>query len=321
MDMQTPPVPAAPAASGLDLAALAADHLTPVLGRYFERSWSPRRRPPPLRHGRQGLPRLRQRDRRQRPRPPPPARSPPPSTRRSTGSSRPMAAMGYAEPTVAPRHRLAKTLPDPIDTVFFLNSGSEADRGRPQAGPPGHRAARDRRLPGRLPRADLRRHEHHELEPQLPARLRAAPAVRLPQPVPVRLPRLRRATRSGPSRSPSATFATSSTRRSRRRGRRDRHRARPGRGRLHPGAARVPRDPAPDLRPARHPARRRRGPGGLRADREDVGVRARRDRPRRRLHRQGDRERPAALRDRVADASSRSAGAGAPTAPRTAATR
>ena len=30
----------APAASGLDLAALAADNLTPVLGRYFERSWA-----------------------------------------------------------------------------------------------------------------------------------------------------------------------------------------------------------------------------------------------------------------------------------------
>ena len=30
----------APAASGLDLAALAAANLTPVLGRYFERSWA-----------------------------------------------------------------------------------------------------------------------------------------------------------------------------------------------------------------------------------------------------------------------------------------
>ncbi len=38
----------------------------------------------------------------------------------------PMAAMGYAEPTVRLAAELASELPDPIDSVFFLNSGSEA---------------------------------------------------------------------------------------------------------------------------------------------------------------------------------------------------
>ena len=38
----------------------------------------------------------------------------------------PTGAMGYAEPVVRLAERLAATLPDPIDTVMFLNSGSEA---------------------------------------------------------------------------------------------------------------------------------------------------------------------------------------------------
>ncbi len=38
----------------------------------------------------------------------------------------PMAAMGYAESTIRLADKLAATLPAPIDTVFFLNSGSEA---------------------------------------------------------------------------------------------------------------------------------------------------------------------------------------------------
>ena len=125
MDMQTPPVPAAPAATGLDLAALAADNLTPVLGRYFERSWS---------HG-EGH-RLFDTDGR--------AyldfangiavsvlghRNPRVTAAIHAQVDRliaPMAAMGYAEPTVRLAQELAKTLPDPIDSVFFMNSGSEA---------------------------------------------------------------------------------------------------------------------------------------------------------------------------------------------------
>jgi len=38
----------------------------------------------------------------------------------------PVHAMGFAEPTVALAQALAETLPDPLDTVLFLNSGSEA---------------------------------------------------------------------------------------------------------------------------------------------------------------------------------------------------
>jgi 4-aminobutyrate aminotransferase len=38
----------------------------------------------------------------------------------------PTGAIGYAEPVVRLASRVADTLPDPIDTVFFLNSGSEA---------------------------------------------------------------------------------------------------------------------------------------------------------------------------------------------------
>jgi 4-aminobutyrate aminotransferase len=119
-----PPGPG-PTAAPLDLAALAAGSLTPVLGRYFERSWS---------HGEghrlydtagrgyldfaNGIavsvlghrnPRVTAAIHAQ--------------VDRLIG---PMAAMGYAEPTVRLARELASELPDPIDSVFFLNSGSEA---------------------------------------------------------------------------------------------------------------------------------------------------------------------------------------------------
>ena len=114
-----------PTDDGLDLAALADGHLTPVLGRYFERSWS---------HGvghrlydTAGKPYLdfgngiavtalghahpavsaaihRQVD-------------------RLIG---PTGAMGFAEPVVRLAGRLAATLPDSLDSIFLLNSGSEA---------------------------------------------------------------------------------------------------------------------------------------------------------------------------------------------------
>ncbi len=41
----------------------------------------------------------------------------------------PTGAIGYAEPVVRLASMVAATLPDPIDTVFFLNSGSEAIEG------------------------------------------------------------------------------------------------------------------------------------------------------------------------------------------------
>jgi 4-aminobutyrate aminotransferase len=107
-----------------DLAANA-QHLSPVLGRYFERSWS---------HGKghrlydtagrayldfaNGIavtalghthPRVTAAIHAQ--------------VDRLIG---PTGAIGYAEPVVTLARMLADTLPDPLDTVFFLNSGSEA---------------------------------------------------------------------------------------------------------------------------------------------------------------------------------------------------
>lgn len=109
----------------IDLAALADGHLTPVLGRYFERSWS---------HGighrlydtagrayldfANGI------------------------AVTALGHAHPAVsaaihaqvdrligptgAIGYSEPVVRLVDRLAATLPDPIDSIFLLNSGSEA---------------------------------------------------------------------------------------------------------------------------------------------------------------------------------------------------
>ncbi len=113
-----------PATSVADLAA-SATHLSPVLGRYFERSWS---------HGvghrlydtagrayldfANGIavtalghahPRVTAAIHAQ--------------VDRLIG---PTGAMGYSEPVVTLARMLAETLPDPIDTIMFLNSGSEA---------------------------------------------------------------------------------------------------------------------------------------------------------------------------------------------------
>jgi len=125
MDTQTATAASAPAATGLDLAALAADNVTPVLGRYFERSWS---------HG-EGH-RLYDTDGN--------AyldfgngiavsvlghRNPRVTAAIHAQVDRliaPMAAMGYAESTVRLARALAAALPDPIDSIFFMNSGSEA---------------------------------------------------------------------------------------------------------------------------------------------------------------------------------------------------
>jgi 4-aminobutyrate aminotransferase len=113
------------AADAVDLAALARTHLTPVLGRYFERSWS---------HGE--------------------------GHRLYDTAGRayldfangiavsalghhhpavtaaiheqvdklivPTGAIGYSEPSIRLANELAATFPEPLDTVFFMNSGSEA---------------------------------------------------------------------------------------------------------------------------------------------------------------------------------------------------
>ncbi len=114
-----------PHASGLDLAALADPNLTPVLGRYFERSWS---------HGIGH--RLYDTDGK--------AyldfangiavsalghRHPAVSKAIHEQVDRlivPTGAIGFSEPVVRLAAELAATFPTPLDTVMFLNSGSEA---------------------------------------------------------------------------------------------------------------------------------------------------------------------------------------------------
>ncbi|HEY7827008.1 MAG TPA: aminotransferase class III-fold pyridoxal phosphate-dependent enzyme, partial [Candidatus Limnocylindrales bacterium] len=113
------------AASGADYKALAQANLTPVLGRYFERSWS---------HG-VGH-RLFDTD----------GKSyldfangiavsalghSHPAVNRAIHEQVdrlivPTGAIGYAEPVVRLASELAATFPAPLDTVMFLNSGSEA---------------------------------------------------------------------------------------------------------------------------------------------------------------------------------------------------
>ncbi|MEK6719632.1 MAG: aspartate aminotransferase family protein [Chloroflexota bacterium] len=111
-----------------NLAARAAEHFSPVIGRYFERSWS---------HGIGH--RLFDTD----------GRSyldfangiavtalghahPAVTAAIHAQADRligPTAAVGYSEPPVHLTELLAATLPDPIDTIFLLNSGSEAIEG------------------------------------------------------------------------------------------------------------------------------------------------------------------------------------------------
>ena len=133
----------------------------------------PRRRTPPVRHRGQGLPRLRQRHRRDRP-----GHAHPRVTAaihaqvdRLIG---PVSAMGFAEPVSRLAAALDATFPGSarLGHVPELRLGD--DRGGAQAGPPGHRPAGDHRLPPRLPRADVRGDVGHELVAQLPDRLRAA---------------------------------------------------------------------------------------------------------------------------------------------------
>jgi len=111
--------------SALDLVALAAANMSPVLGRYMDRSWSHG-----IRHrlfdtaGREYLdfangiavtslghahPRVTAAIHAQ--------------VDRLMG---PVHSIGFSEPTVELARRLASTFPDPLDTVLFLNSGSEA---------------------------------------------------------------------------------------------------------------------------------------------------------------------------------------------------
>ena len=125
MDTVTAPAADLPATSGLDLAALASANLTPVLGRYFERSWARGEghrlfdtdgkayldfangiAVSVLGHHH-------------------------PAVTAAIHAQvdeliAPCAAMGYAESTVRHARLLAEFLPQPLDSIFFMNSGSEA---------------------------------------------------------------------------------------------------------------------------------------------------------------------------------------------------
>ena len=198
---------------------------------------------------------------------------------------------------------------------MFLNSGLGGDRRRPEARPPGHRPARDHRLPRRLPRPDVRRDLGHDLVAQLPDRLRAAPAGRLPRPVPGGLPATSTATRRAHPRPAWRACARCSTTVIAAVDRSAAILIEPvqGEGGYTPAPAAFLRGPPRDLRRARDPARsptRSRpatagpagcGPSSTPGSCPDVVV-----------HRQGDRERPAALGDRHAAGAAGPLGQGRP---------
>ena len=169
-------------------------NLTPVLGRYFQRSWS---------HG-EGH-RLFDTDGR---------------AYLDFANGIAVTALGHAHPRVtAAIHAQVDRLIGPINAIGFTAPISRArggaggdvpgparlghvpqlrlrgDRRRAQARAAGHRPAGDHRLPRRLPRPDVRGDQRHDLEPQLPHGLRAAPARRLLRAVPGGLPASSTATR------------------------------------------------------------------------------------------------------------------------------
>ena len=148
------PVPA-PIHSGSWTTPSPAEHLTPVLGRYFHREWS---------HG-QGH-RLYDTDGEAyldfangiavtalghaHPRVTAAIHA---QVDRLIG---PVSAIGFTEPISRLADELAATFPEPLDSVMFLNSGLGGDRWRAQARPPGDGSTRDHRVPRRLPRPDVR---------------------------------------------------------------------------------------------------------------------------------------------------------------------
>jgi hypothetical protein len=195
----------------------------------------PRRGPHPVRLGRARLPRLRLRHRHDVPGPPP--------SGRDAGDQGPgrQAAPHLQRPGLSRARRPAgndarRRLPGPARHRLLRQLRHRSRRRRAQAGPPRYRTARHRRLPGRLPRPNLRRRLHHQLQHQLPAGLRAAPAVGLPDAVPERLPLLRRRRGSRDGRRDGRAPNAVGPRDPGLVGRGDHHRADPGRGRLQPRA-------------------------------------------------------------------------------------
>ncbi len=156
--------------AAVDPAALAEANLTPVLGRYFQRSWS---------HG--SGHRLYDTDGKAyldfangiavtalghvHPRVTAAIHA---QVDRLIG---PINAVGFTEPISRLAVDLAATFPAPLDSVMFLNSGSEAIDGalklaRRVTGRSGIVG-----VPRRVPRPDHRGDERHDLEPQLPGGL------------------------------------------------------------------------------------------------------------------------------------------------------
>ena len=200
----------------------------------------------------------------------------PRSTPRSTGSWARSTRSGFSEPTVRLAAMLADTFPDPLDSVLFLNSGSEAIDGalklaRRVTGRPGiiaFRGAFHGRTFGATSVTTSSLNYRTGYEPLLPGVYFA--------PFPAVYPEFRGDEAAATASSLAILGSLLKTVHRAVTGRRDPDRARPGRGRLLPGAGRLPAGPARPVRRARDPADRRRGPVGLRPDRRDVGLRARR---------------------------------------------
>ena len=150
---------------------------------------------------------------------------------------------------------LADTLPDPLDSVLFLNSGREAIDGaiklaRRVTGRPAiiaFRGAFHGRTFGATSVTSSNLNYRRGYEPLLPG-------VYL-SPYPSVYRDFGGDEERAVDRQPPPPARPARTRPSRPRGRRHHHRARPGRGRLLPGPAGLPPGPAPRLRPARDPAR------------------------------------------------------------------
>ena len=118
--------------------------------------WSHGAGPSAVRHRRQGLPRLRQRDRGHGPRARPSA-----GHRRHPRPGRPahrpdLARIGFTEPISRAGGRARRDLPGAARFGHVPQFRLGGDRRRAQARAPRHRAARDHRVPRRVPRPDAR---------------------------------------------------------------------------------------------------------------------------------------------------------------------
>ena len=107
--------------------------------------------------------------------------------------------LGYLEPVTAARGRARGDLPADARLGLLRQLRRGGHRGRRQAGPAGDGSPGHHRLLGRLPRPHVRAAEPDHQQPQLPGGPRSVPARHLHHALPERLPRLRRRRgRSGP---------------------------------------------------------------------------------------------------------------------------